>query len=1547
MRDKGFRHGSVSSYKTDHDEHLNPGIRLWPNLCFGEQSTQWVAGHTEDEWLSNIFPKAAIYRGFDELIWKCFIIAVYKDTSTGKLSSLIIDRLGTTHLGSVDISRQSRFYPAIENLSEENQKSPVRKCIAVSLLKKYADLPPEMATKIAGSLRYNYDPTVAGDLANSCSLVDFCSPKDIGKSLSRLGFLQARNVHSVLLDVIYENTHDTINSNNELVFHLGEQLEQLFNPLAEYSPEQTESVYIPPEDDKQVDEDSPLVNSICNELLQVQSNFTLTLVEFLQKFLIPLRIMVSSDEIETLSISKLNRLFPPTIDEVIRINCIFLDALKAAIPYGSKEILNACSITIPYFYKAYTRHEAATKHFTKDLKLFMSKFRDIVPSPELYSEMKLDTIIKGPQEIIMKLKLIVDRLWTNKTWDPSDLEVAQSHYTKVIGLIDSFGNFELPVSSYSTRVFTPSGKIMTELAKGWPPELQYKWLKRKVVGVFDVLDSNDDTRRNLLVIFNDFVVVLEILNDAPYYHSKAGNMPLLSNVLMNSLINEVPLPSKIPGLQVVCYSYIDDLSASAFGDDFIRLDSLNADQTWTVAFKVISSSSSASQVADLILKARVLEKDTAFHLFRFEDEGVQVFSTAHELNAYSREKIRSKFALFLNVMALPALLDDYDIFAAFFASITETGKVHIVKLISDGTESETTIELTELASFLVHELGTLLPQYSSSILSPNLPHLLAINEQLVNKVGRHFKELPGSKSTISTYQEEASREIFQVSNSPPKTFGTLTTFRSHSSDLKSCSSQERPPADDKAVVKKQHDIKKVAGKADHRSNDSTAKQRRYSIMHKFKNFFSRSSAQGPPHRQTAFEQPSKEAKYTKKNVHIKNSLTAKRTSVTTAEQAPTRMASVKHTPTIINPAAAPKGGAEDLHILPQGQMYTLASNGSEKVSDSSSGLCAIQKADRVSRVFNDDLYGDLSIEKQTQRSLTASPNQETDDESSKVSDSTSAVNRIQSENDEELPRSPELVDLPAINSTVAQEKNTALSKSHSSQKINLEPPETQYSTKAKMFPEVKRITLKNKMFERSPSFRELFENMRLVLDENDENSNWKRLPSDASLKAKLELRPDTKTNIHAFKSLVPSTRPLACAQPLTPTDFIEDHATSEVPLLGVDEEDKLIESSALEPLSISSEVSCQVSERPELKPIEKKEKIEKPRGKFRVINHSPARKINLDSHSPVTIDSSELLRAGNAKRQDFLFSSNLKSSENELLKDIQSDEGTDYGSPFYTPLENQVEVFGMGGDTEVQARGLRNSNHKSLASLDAKDLTNRERIVPTTSVIEETSEQPHLVTDRSPVQSLIKRTTTEPPYKNQSIDVSPDSLISIGNSTQNLLEEPEFSSFHMTFDATEEGQNFDSQLEDGKKEDGPPMEEKNRYPELIFYRFPGVAESSDTFFTCADGHAVRAGHGKQIVTSTNVEDDPIWVSPSKLDMFDLSMQPESDYLRTEKKQSYKNAEHLSPVTTLPKMKIQGAADDTLFSDSSYAYLGTLLLGEDEGDSGTDSDAKPTCLRFSS
>ena len=429
MRDKGFRHGSVSSYKTDHDEHLNPGIRLWPNLCFGEQSTQWVAGHTEDEWLSNIFPKAAIYRGFDELIWKCFIIAVYKDTSTGKLSSLIIDRLGTTHLGSVDISRQSRFYPAIENLSEENQKSPVRKCIAVSLLKKYADLPPEMATKIAGSLRYNYDPTVAGDLANSCSLVDFCSPKDIGKSLSRLGFLQARNVHSVLLDVIYENTHDTINSNNELVFHLGEQLEQLFNPLAEYSPEQTESVYIPPEDDKQVDEDSPLVNSICNELLQVQSNFTLTLVEFLQKFLIPLRIMVSSDEIETLSISKLNRLFPPTIDEVIRINCIFLDALKAAIPYGSKEILNACSITIPYFYKAYTRHEAATKHFTKDLKLFMSKFRDIVPSPELYSEMKLDTIIKGPQEIIMKLKLIVDRLWTNKTWDPSDLEVAPVSYT--------------------------------------------------------------------------------------------------------------------------------------------------------------------------------------------------------------------------------------------------------------------------------------------------------------------------------------------------------------------------------------------------------------------------------------------------------------------------------------------------------------------------------------------------------------------------------------------------------------------------------------------------------------------------------------------------------------------------------------------------------------------------------------------------------------------------------------------------------------------------------------------------------------------------------------------------------------------------------------------------------------------------------------------------------------------------------------------------------------------------------------------------------------
>ncbi|CAI7171998.1 CPS_collapsed_G0006100.mRNA.1.CDS.1 [Saccharomyces cerevisiae] len=65
--------------------------------------------------------------------------------------------------------------------------------------------------------------------------------------------------------------------------------------------------------------------------------------------------------------------------------------------------------------------------------------------------------------------------------------------------------------------------------------------------------------------------------------------------------------------------------------------------------KLSSAFISSSSVADLITKARILEKDTAFHLFKASRSHFTLYSTAHELCAYDSEKIKSKFALFLNI----------------------------------------------------------------------------------------------------------------------------------------------------------------------------------------------------------------------------------------------------------------------------------------------------------------------------------------------------------------------------------------------------------------------------------------------------------------------------------------------------------------------------------------------------------------------------------------------------------------------------------------------------------------------------------------------------------------------------------------------------------------------------------------------------------------------------------------------------------------------------------------------------------------------------------
>lgn len=631
-------------------------IRLFQNLIEKYLDPhRFTEIHSIDQWTTQ-FRDFVVYEGFDHLLWGPFLVCIFSNNNNTTINCLILDKLGISPYFNVNITKNSQFYPAIENLNVKDKDSKIKKCIAVTLLQKFVELPKDKLLKLqTSSKREEYDPTHAGDLASSCKLITANkAAENLQKLLCNTGCLQHRFMQSTLLDVVYENVESAIDINNKMVFHLGEQLEQLFNPVTEYSPEQTEYGYKPPDDDDdsiEHNDDDQLVKAICNELLQLQTNFTLSLVEFLQHFLITLRIKVLNGDIEGLSTVKLNRLFPPTIDEVTRINCIFLDSLKSAAPYGSLEILKACNITIPYFYKAYTRHEAATKNFSKDVKLFLRNFGNVIPESEKYTEMKLESIIRGPHEKLLKLKLIIDRLWKSKKWqDPNDTLIADKCYMNIVDVIHSFGKLDMTMKPYDTRVFTPSGKILTELAKGWPVELQYKWLKRRVVGVFDVIDQCDPQRRNLLVVFSDYIIFLNIIDPTSYYSNDNAdpsyNKPLISDILMNSLINEVPLPPKIPKLNVENYCYIDDIIISIIDNDCLRVDGSKDDTSFSVACRLVSKDMTASSVAELVTKAKILEKDTAFHLFKATERGMVLYSTAHEMEAslqHRKDKIKMLF----------------------------------------------------------------------------------------------------------------------------------------------------------------------------------------------------------------------------------------------------------------------------------------------------------------------------------------------------------------------------------------------------------------------------------------------------------------------------------------------------------------------------------------------------------------------------------------------------------------------------------------------------------------------------------------------------------------------------------------------------------------------------------------------------------------------------------------------------------------------------------------------------------------------------------------
>lgn len=661
-------------------------IKLNNNLA-----TTVTSNHRSREEWESIFAKSAFFDGSDTKLG--YILAmVYEDPESYKISTILFSALGELCMNSLTLNNKSRFFSACENLKPEYKDSNVRRAIAITLLRAfsvYGHVDLSQISRYSSSYQLDWDETTAGAVASDMNVISSKTPAELGKQLLTAGFLQPHFLDSTRLDVIYEDSPPVIESNNKLVFLIGQQLEHLFDTLTEYSPESPNTLYKAPDSAPKVDTD--LVKSICNELFQLQENITTQLVQFLKEVVIPIRIKALNGELPVLSASNVNKIFPPTLDEITRVNCMFLEALKSAMPFGSFELVRACAITIPYFYKAYMRHESAIKSFSPALNEFLQFYGLSVPSN--YSPPKIESIMKV-QLNLPKIKLIVERLVDSVPWSHTEAQEVKKLSKGIMDIIESFGKDE--PKPYNRRVFTPTGKILTEICEGWPSVLAYGWLNRKVISVVDFKRVGSE---GVIILFNDYIVFAEI--DSDYPDDDNSYKPHISDLLMNSLINENPI-KKIPNLKVLTWTDLNSVEVSCFegeGLSFIMKNEPELVLNMTVK--------DPSKFLNLLNKAKILSKSTPFHLFKNEKFGLTIYATAHEKTLYDREHSRSNISLFLNIAIDEELLRKYDLFAGMSAKFVDENMIQITVLTQNGETFTHTINKSELASFVSEELSSL------------------------------------------------------------------------------------------------------------------------------------------------------------------------------------------------------------------------------------------------------------------------------------------------------------------------------------------------------------------------------------------------------------------------------------------------------------------------------------------------------------------------------------------------------------------------------------------------------------------------------------------------------------------------------------------------------------------------------------------------------------------------------------------------------------------------------------------------------------------------
>lgn len=614
----------------------------------------------------------AVYlSGSDALLGPLLAIVYRENPDSPTLSTILIGRHGVSESVNMTISPKSRFYGACLNLPQDQRSSMVRKAVAIACLRTFSNL--ELALKsyltfyLPENQLFDWDETTAGTVASQMVPATGNFPSDIGNVVIDSGALHPKFIKSAVIDIIYQDSQATNDLNNELVYLFGHQLEHLFDPLAEYSPEPTEMLYTPPSyPPMRRPSDNQTVLNVCEELFSVQSNFTTDLLNLLQDYLIPLRVNVLGGEMPGVNMRKLNMIFPPTIDEIVRVNNILYEALDQALPYGSYEVVKACGISIPYFYKACMRHEAATRNFSSNLRDNIEIIK--VRGPSRFTINRIESIIHCSLHLT-KIKMVLDRLVKIVHWREAELGNVDEFYQSAVGTIDSFGR-ESFISPYDNRIFTHTGKLLVEISKGWPKELEYGWINRRVVTIFDAVDVMGQKEIfSVVFIFTDSIVVIKPSEAVGIVSDSGFHKPSIADMLMHSMINSVPLP-KLPELTVVGWAPIEDVFMAEYGGPqnlamYVTGAGFCTGNTAShlQLYKLIRPEASASAIVNYISKAKIMNKTQPFHLFLNQQLEFSTFGTVQEYQGYRNEARKSPIAVFANMTIPENVLDKHDLIA--------------------------------------------------------------------------------------------------------------------------------------------------------------------------------------------------------------------------------------------------------------------------------------------------------------------------------------------------------------------------------------------------------------------------------------------------------------------------------------------------------------------------------------------------------------------------------------------------------------------------------------------------------------------------------------------------------------------------------------------------------------------------------------------------------------------------------------------------------------------------------------------------------------------